>query len=173
LDTHGNGRIEEGTTMKKAVAYSSDVIMMRSGEVISRAAQKEAIKQYAAENGIEIAAWYEDEAYEENPLRRPGAQKMLAALNGCETVLVERVWSLSRNVQTLEKLYAELDKHGVRMEAATTLWDIASQKCRHHFSGKVTAARAASPAASRPAPRKVRKPETVGFGVFEPVPTPA
>jgi DNA invertase Pin-like site-specific DNA recombinase len=159
--------------MKKAVAYSSDVIMMRSGEVISRAAQKEAIKQYAAENGIEIAGWYEDEAYEENPLSRAGAQKMLESLNGCETVLVERVWSFSRNAQTLEKLYAELDKKGVRLEAATELWDIASQKCRHRFSGKAPAARAASAAAARPAPAKIRKPETVGFGVFGPMPTPA
>ena len=159
--------------MKKAMAYASDVILMRTKEVISRETQKEEIKKYAAENGIEIAGWYEDEAYEENPLSRPGAKKMLEALNGCDMVLVERVWSFSRNVQTLETLYAELEKKGVCLEAATTLWDIASQKCRHRFNGKVPAAKAAAPAAARPAPVKIRKPETLGFGAFEPVPTPA
>ena len=156
--------------MKKAMAYSSDVIQMRSGEVISRAAQKEAIKKYAAENGIEVVGWFEDEAYEENVLSRPGVQKMVAALNGCDTVLVERVWSFSRNVHALEKVYAELEKNGARVEAATELWDIASQKCRHRFSGKAPAAPAVS---ARPAAAKVHKPATVGFGAFEPVPAAA
>jgi len=128
------------------------------------------LQSATAENGIEVVGWYEDEAYEENPLSRPGAQKMLESLNGCEMVLVERVWSFSRNVHALEKVYAELEKNGARVEAATELWDIASQKCRHRFSGKAPAAPAAS---ARPAAAKVHKPATVGFGAFEPVPTAA
>jgi hypothetical protein len=167
-------RIKEGATMKKAIAYTSDVILMRTKEVISREAQKEVIKKYAAENGIEIAAWFEDEVYEENVFGRAGARGMLEAIDGCDMVLVERVWSFSRNVQTLEKLYAELDKKGVRLEAASTLWDIASQKCRHRFSGAVPAARAVKSAAARPGPAvvKIRKPEKLDLGVLNPVPTP-
>ena len=159
----------------KAIAYTSDVTMHRTKEVISRATQKEVINKYAAENGIEIAAWFEDEVYEENVFGRAGARGMLEAIDGCDMVLVERVWSFSRNVQTLEKLYAELDKKGVRLEAASTLWDIASQKCRHRFNGTLRAAGAAKSAAVRPEPTvvKIRKPEKLGRGVLGPVPTPA
>ena len=158
--------------MKKSMAYTSDVVLSRTKEVISRETQKEVIKKFAAENGIEIAGWYEDEVYEENVLSRPGAQEMLAGMNGCDMVLVERVWSLSRNVRTLEKFYAELEKKGVCLEAATTLWDIASQKCRHRFNGKVSAAKPTTSTAVRPAPAvvKIRKPEREPFGVLEPSP---
>jgi len=161
--------------MKKAIAYTSDVILMRTKEVISRETQKELIKKYAAENGIEVVGWFEDEVYDENVLKRPGAQKMLGAIDGCDTVLVERVWSLSRNMATLEKLYAELERKGVRLEAASTLWDIVSQKCRHRFNARVPGAKVARSAAARqePAVVKIRKPEKFNFVGFEPVPTPA
>ena len=161
--------------MNKAIAYTSDVILMRTKEVISRETQKELIKKYAAENGIEIAGWFEDEAYDENVLNRPGAKRMLEAIDGCDMVLVERVWSFSRNMAMLEKLYAELDRKGVRLEAASTLWDIASQKCRHRFNARVPGAKRATSAVVRqdPAVVKIRRPEKFNFAGFEPMPTPA
>ena len=161
--------------MNKAIAYTSDVILMRTKEVISRETQKELIKKYAAENGIEIAGWFEDEAYDENVLNRPGAKRMLEAIDGCDMVLVERVWSFSRNMAMLEKLYAELDRKGVRLEAASTLWDIASQKCRHRFNARVPGAKRATSAVGRqdPAVVKIRRPEKFNFAGFEPMPTPA
>jgi len=161
--------------MKKAIAYTSDVILMRTKEVISRETQKELIKKYAAENGIEVVGWFEDEVYDEDVLNRPGTREMLGAIDGCDTVLVERVWSLSRNIATLEKLYAELDKKGVPLEAASTLWDIASQKCRHRFNARVPGAKAGKAAAvvKEPAVVKIRKPEKFNFVGFEPLPTPA
>ena len=161
--------------MNKAIAYTSDVILMRTKEVISRETQKELIKKYAAENGIEIAGWFEDEVYDENVLSRPGARKMLEAIDGCDMVLVERVWSFSRNMATLEKLYGELDKKGVRLEAASTLWDIVYLRCRHRFNEKVPGVKGARSAVVRqePAVVKIRKPEKFNFVGFEPLPTPA
>jgi DNA invertase Pin-like site-specific DNA recombinase len=165
---------EEGTPMK-AIAYTSDVTMHRTKEVISRATQKEVINKYAAENGIEIAAWFEDEVCDENVFGRPGAQKMMGALNGCDMVLVERVWSFSRNVPVVEKVCDELEKKGVRLEAASTLWDVASQKCRHRFKAVVPGTAAVKVAAARraPAAAKIRKPEKLNFLILEPTPVPA
>ena len=161
--------------MKKAMAYASDVILMRTKEVISRETQKEEIKKYAAENGIEIVGWFEDEVCDENVLGRPGAQKMMESLNGCDMVLVERVWSFSRNVPALETVCAEFEKKGVRLEAASTLWDVASQKCRHRFQAAVPGAAAVKRAAARRAPvaAKIRKPEKLNFLILEPVRVPA
>ena len=163
--------------MKKSMAYTSDVVLSRTKEVISRETQKEVIKKFAAENGIEIAGWYEDEGTEENVLGRPGARSLMEAVGkgGCDMVLVERVWSFSRHVPTLEMLYGELEKKGARLEAASTLWDVASQKCRHRFNGAVPGTKVAKPAEARRAPAavKIRKPEKLNFVVAEPVPTPA
>jgi DNA invertase Pin-like site-specific DNA recombinase len=166
---------EEGTTMKKAMAYTSDVTLHRTNEVISRETQKEVIKRYAAENGIEIVGWFEDEVCDENVLGRPGAQKMMEALNGCDGVLVERVWSFSRNVPVLEQVCNELEKKGVRLEAASTLWDVASQKCRHRFQAAVPGTAAVKRAAARRAPvaAKIRKPEKLNFLILEPAALPA
>ena len=74
--------------------------------------------------------------------------------------------------QIANNVMIELDKKGVCLEAATTLWDIASQECRHRFNGKVSAAKPTTSTAVRPAPAvvKIRKPERVPFGVLEPSP---
>jgi DNA invertase Pin-like site-specific DNA recombinase len=122
--------------MKKAIAYVSDVILGRTGEVISRQSQREAIEKHATENGIEIVAWFEDEIYAENVLTRPGFQALLAN-QGCDLVLVERVWSLTRNLKTLEQVIDILTGRGLRLEATATLWDCASQHCRRLAKGGV------------------------------------
>jgi len=121
--------------MKKAIAYVSDVILGRTGEVISRQSQREAIQKHAAENGIEIVAWFEDEIFSENVLTRPGVQALLANQHGCDLVLVERVWSLTRNLKTLEQVVEILSGRGLHLEATATLWDCASQHCRRLAKG--------------------------------------
>ncbi len=120
--------------MKKAIAYVSDVILGRTGEVISRQSQREAIQRHAAENDIEIAAWFEDEIYDENVLARPGFKALMES-QGCDLVLVERVWSLTRNLKTLEQLVEILAGRGMRVEATALLWDCASQHCRRLAKG--------------------------------------
>ncbi len=120
--------------MKRAIAYVSDIILGQTGDVIKRSCQVEVISQYAADNDIDIIGWFEDEMYNEDILSRPGIQALLACPKLCDTLLCERVWALSRSMAVLELFFRELDRRGVRLECATTMWDCVSQKCRHRFS---------------------------------------
>lgn len=120
--------------MKKALAYVSDIILGRTGEVIKRSCQVELIAQYASDNGIDIIGWFEDEMYVEDVLMRPGIRALLAYDKPYDMVLCERVWALSRSMAALEPFFKELDRRGAKFEAATTMWDCVSQRCRHRFS---------------------------------------
>jgi DNA invertase Pin-like site-specific DNA recombinase len=119
-----------------AIAYVADVILGRTGEVIGREAQKEEIRRHAAENGIEIVGWFEDEAYNEDIATRDGIRALLACDQRSETLLVERVWSLSRDWQILEAFLRDLALRGMNVEAASTLWDCTSQRARHFYSDR-------------------------------------
>ena len=119
---------------KRAIAYTSDIILGRTGEIIKRSCQVELIKQFAADSDIEIAAWFEDEMYNEDVIMRPGIQALLAYDQPCDLVLCERVWALSRSMAILEPFFKELDRRGVGFESATTMWDCVSQRCRRRFS---------------------------------------
>ncbi|HNR13841.1 MAG TPA: recombinase family protein [Thermodesulfobacteriota bacterium] len=123
--------------MKKAIAYTADIILGTTGEVISRAYQKELVRQYAAENDIEVAAWFEDELYEENVLMRPGIQSMVAYDGPAEVFLVERVWALSRSMATLREFFNVLAAKNVKLETATYLWDYTSQMVRREIATAV------------------------------------
>ncbi len=116
---------------RRALAYTSDVILGRTGEVISRASQRAAIARHAAENGIEVAGWFEDEAYNAEVLAREGIRRLLERVEPGDTVLVERVWSLSRRWPVLEPFLAELRRRGGQLESTTVLWDCVSQRARH------------------------------------------
>jgi DNA invertase Pin-like site-specific DNA recombinase len=120
--------------MKKAIAYVSDIILGRTGEVIKRSGQVELIAQYAADRDIDIIGWFEDEMYMENVLERPGIKALLACDRSYDLVLCERVWAFSRSMAVLDPFFEELDRRGVRLECATTMWDCVSQKCRHRYS---------------------------------------
>ena len=120
--------------MKKAVAYVSDIILGRTGEVIKRAYQKELIRRHAEDAGIEVVAWFEDEMYNEDVLMRPGIQALLAYDGPYDVVLCERVWALSRSMAVLEVFFKELDRRGLNFECSTTMWDCTSQKVRRRFS---------------------------------------
>ena len=157
---------------KKAIAYTSDVIIGRTGEVISREHQKEAMKKYAAEKGMEIVAWFEDSAYNETLMARPGVKGMMSYAGEYDTVLVERVWSLARKVSELENLFRVFDRKKVKLEAATMLWDCVSQQVRRRFDPNMARPHLARPIAVREEGEKVpvRKPEKVRFGRLAPVP---
>lgn len=122
--------------MKKAIAYVSDVILGRTGEVISRDHQKEMINRYAAENGIEVVAWFEDEAYSEDILSRPGVRQLLACDQDCDGILVERVWAFSRSWSLLKPFLADLKEDGQQLKSATQLWDCVSQQTRDFYCGR-------------------------------------
>ncbi len=116
---------------RRAFAYTSDVILGRTGEVISRATQRDAIARHAAESGIDVVAWFEDEAYNADVLARDGIRRLLERVEPGDSVLVERVWSLSRRWPVLEPFLAELRRRGAQLESATLLWDCVSQRARH------------------------------------------
>ena len=125
---------EREDVMKKAIAYTSDIILGRTGEVIKRSYQVELIKQYAADNDVEMVAWIEDEMYNEDVMMRPGIQAVLAYDKPYDMVLCERVWALSRAMSVLDGFFKELDRRGVTFESATTMWDCVSQKTRRRFN---------------------------------------
>jgi len=151
--------------MKKAIAYVSDVILGTTGEVISRADQKKKIEAHAAETGVEIAAWYEDAIYAESIFDRPGLKALLADRSGAAVVLVERVWSLSRNWKELSDVLGRLEQRGARLEAATTLWDCVSQMARHRYTTGGLKPRGPQVAEPEPAaePVRVRRPAHLHF----------
>ncbi|MBN1656252.1 MAG: recombinase family protein [Deltaproteobacteria bacterium] len=128
---------------KRAIAYTSDIILGNTGEIIERAFQRKRIEQYAAENGVEIVAWFEDEAYNENIFARPRVKEMLEYREPYELVLVERTWAISRKWKEIRAMMQVLESKHARVEATTTLWDCVSQMARNYY---------------RPAQRKVESP---------------
>lgn len=151
---------------KKAIAYTNDIILGRTGEVINRAYQKELIRQFAEDNDIEVVAWFEDEVYDEDILTRPGIQKMLAYEKPYDIFLVERVWALNRKMTTLAGFLKVLAQKKVTLNTATYLWDCTSQMVRRQFAAKTTVpAKVIEPVMVTEEPRKaaVRKPEKFHF----------
>jgi len=151
---------------KKAIAYTSDVILGRTGEVIGRNYQKELITKFAEDNGLEIVAWFEDKMYEEDVLARPGIQELLAYKEPYEVFLVERIWALSRKMSTLAGFLKVLEHKNVRVETATYLWDCTSQMARRAEMTKPI-----SPAVVKPLVKKedgkaaaITRPEKLKFG---------
>jgi DNA invertase Pin-like site-specific DNA recombinase len=124
--------------MKKAIAYVSDVILGRTGDVISREYQKKEIEAHAKANDIEIVAWFEDEMYNEDTMTRKGVQDLLSYDKPFDAILVERVWCFSRRWPVLEQLFAECERHGKKVESATCMWDCISQMSRRRFDATLT-----------------------------------
>jgi tRNA(Ile)-lysidine synthase TilS/MesJ len=131
---------------KRAIAYTSDIILGNTGEIIEREFQRKRIEAYAEENEIEIVAWFEDATYTENLFTRPKVKEMLTYTEPYELVLVERTWAISRKWKEVRTLLRILEIKNVQMEAATTLWDCVSQMTRNYY---------------RPARRKVELPVCV------------
>ena len=150
---------------KKAIAYVSDIMLGRTGEVICCKDQKECIQKYAKANDIEIVGWFSDEMYNEDVFSRGGIQELLAFDTPYDMLLVERVWSISRCWPTLKTFYAEVLSRGKEVESATILWDCISQMSRRHFDGTMNKYRQACTRVPRKevAKAKVRKPARLHF----------
>ncbi len=142
---------------RRAMAYVSDVILGGTGEVVSRQAQREAIDRYARDNEIEVVAWFEDEAYVEEVMDRPGIRALLACKEECDCLLVERVWAFSRRWKILNGFLQELSSRNRKVETATMLWDCVSQLTRNFYHGGKKAPRVASAAGEMVEGRKAIK----------------
>jgi len=157
--------------MKTAIAYTSDIILGRTGDVISRESQKDLIKKYAARKDIEVVAWYEDEMYNEDIMSRSGVKGLLDHKGDYDMILVERVWSLSRVWPALQRFFEVLDRKGIRLESATTMWDCVSQMARRRFDKKLVTPKLAPKKVvvfqKEGTPHKIRKPKRLHF-VFQP-----
>jgi DNA invertase Pin-like site-specific DNA recombinase len=73
--------------------------------------QRQAIKAYAAKNGIKIVKWFVEEAVSGTveSKDRPAFSEMLVAMlsNGVRTVLIEKLDRIAREVYVQEGLYSE------------------------------------------------------------------
>lgn len=116
----------------KAIAYVSDIILGRTGGVVSRKEQRAAIEQHARENGIQIVAWFEDQVYVPALLDRPGLKALLACEEPYDLILVERVHSLSGKWPELRHFLDLLERKRVKLESASLRWDCVSQMARFH-----------------------------------------
>lgn len=118
---------------KKAIAYTSDIILGNTGEIIERDFQKKRIEEYAKENDIKVVAWFEDDIYNENPIARSQVQALAAYKEPYDLVLVERTWAISRKWKEIRAFMELVDNKKARMEATTTLWDCVSQMARNYY----------------------------------------
>jgi hypothetical protein len=124
---------KETTMEKKAIAYTSDIMLGNTGEIIERAFQRKRIEEYAKENDIKVVAWFEDETYNENLFSRPKIKELVAYTESYDLVLVERTWAISRKWKEVRSLMRVLENKKARMEATTTLWDCISQMARNYY----------------------------------------
>ncbi len=120
--------------MKTAIAYVADNLICPVKGVIAKELQKERIERFARENGIEIIQWIEDKMCSEAPLGRSGVYEILSYIGDCDFVLVERVACFSMRWSELKRLYWELDRMGLKLQAASIRWDLISQMTRSHFN---------------------------------------
>lgn len=118
---------------KKAIAYTTNIVLGNTGLVIERALERKRIEEYAKENGITIVAWFEEEVYEENPMARPKLNEALACTEPHELVLMERVWAISRRWREIRAVMNLFEAKNARVECATRLWDCISMMARHYY----------------------------------------
>src|SRR5437016_1045691 len=79
--------------------------------------QEEAIRRFAEAQGIEIlAVFFEQAVCGATELEhRPAWQEMIAALNGCRTIVIERLDRLARELMVQEHIIADLQKRGIEL----------------------------------------------------------
>jgi DNA invertase Pin-like site-specific DNA recombinase len=120
---------------KKAVAYVCAMTFPGTDIVISKDDQKQRIRRFAEREGIEIIAWYEDDAQGQDFMALPGVQQVLNHGGHYDLLLVERVWVFSRNKSALFSFAEAVEKRGAEIAAAACLWDCLSQQIRHRYMG--------------------------------------
>ena len=121
--------------MAATVAYTSDLILGSSGELLGREEQREAILAHAGSRQIEILEWFEDATYEERIRSRPGIMRMLEFSHRFDHLLVERFWALSPLWRELEGFLEECQERGIRVESVNQLQDGVSKLAQRFSTG--------------------------------------
>jgi len=120
-------------SMIKAIAYVNDPVFGPQGDALGVGRQTEAIKKYAADNGLEIIAWFEDQAPHNDVLTRPGIRRLLAFDQPYERIICAQIKAVSNSLAGLRPFFEELDLRGVRLDPAVSQWDLVSQLSRRRF----------------------------------------
>lgn len=90
--------------------------------------QKEAIRDYAAKNGMRIAKWYQDAHSGAKDLEgRKAFHEMMADLKqgSVQTVLIEKLDRLARAVMYQESIILDFQRHGYELVSVCE-WDLCS-----------------------------------------------
>lgn len=78
--------------------------------------QRLAIQKYADANGFAITEWFQDTQTGKDEWQdRPGWSAMAARVNGCRTIIVEKLDRVARAVLIQELILADLKKREVRL----------------------------------------------------------
>ncbi|MCE5309698.1 MAG: recombinase family protein [Acidobacteriales bacterium] len=76
-----------------------------------------AIKKYAAEHNIHVIKVFQEEAVcgATEWANRPAWLEMLAALNGCRTIIIEKLDRVARDLMVQEHIIADLRQRGIEL----------------------------------------------------------
>jgi len=122
---------------RKAVGYVCDIPILGTDLKIGKDFQKQRIQEYAKRENIEIVCIYEDDQYREDFLNQPGVKNAINCGPTVDTILVERIWSLSRKRKELEPFLRTLDQKRIQLVCSSYLWDCLSQQVRHRYLGSL------------------------------------
>lgn len=120
---------------RKAVGYVCDIPILGTDLKIGKEFQKERIQEYARRENLELVCIYEDENYREDFINQPGVRDALNCGPTVDTILIERIWCLSRKRKELEPFLKTLDRKRLRLVCSSYLWDCLSQQVRHRYMG--------------------------------------
>lgn len=86
-----------------------------SGDGLPR--QRAAIEEYCSAHELEVSAWYEERGVtgKADSDERPALRTLLADLNGCRTVIVERLDRLARDLIIQEGILSKFKAAGVEL----------------------------------------------------------
>ncbi|MEW6439802.1 MAG: recombinase family protein [bacterium] len=120
---------------RRAIGYVCEIPIPGTDLTISKEFQKQRLQSYARWERIDLVDVIEEDGYHEDFMGRPGIQHILNGPHDVDTVLVERVWCLSRKRKDLEPFLWALDQKRVELRASSYLWDCLSQHVRHRYMG--------------------------------------
>jgi len=118
---------------KKAIGYICNIPVTGTNMIISKEDQRARLLKYAGKENIELVHIFEDDAYTRDFMNRPGVQKVLTMLQQHDTVLVERVWVLTRKRKDLMPFLEKIEPRQIKLVATTYLWDYLHQMLRRRY----------------------------------------
>ncbi len=120
--------------LKRAIGYVCDIPVTGTNMIIGKEDQRMRLIKYAEKENIELVHIFEDNAYTEDFMNRPGLQKVLTMLHEYDTVLVERAWVLTTRKKDLMPFLEMIESKQTRLVATAYLWDCLHQILRRRYA---------------------------------------